>query len=102
MSQQSLSCSAKSWSMPCRYKKAFQQPGAPTAAINYYRALIDCATWCAALHGPSMAIASALLHTDLRALLGNAVTHMEYETAQECPEWHRIIPTDRGSQGEAL
>ena len=33
----------------CRYKKAFQEPGAPTAAINYYRALIDCATWCAAL-----------------------------------------------------
>ena len=31
--------------MPCRYKQAFQQPGAPTAAINYYRALIDCATW---------------------------------------------------------
>ena len=30
-----------------RYKQAFQQPGAPTAAINYYRALIDCATWCA-------------------------------------------------------
>ena len=29
----------------CRYKQAFQQPGAPTAAINYYRALIDCATW---------------------------------------------------------
>ena len=31
--------------MLCRYKQAFQQPGAPTAAINYYRALIDCATW---------------------------------------------------------
>ncbi len=32
-----------------RYKKAFQKPGAPTAAINYYRALIDCSTWCAIL-----------------------------------------------------
>ena len=36
-------------SMCHRYKKAFQKPGAPTAAINYYRALIDCSTWCAIL-----------------------------------------------------
>ena len=33
----------------CRYKKAFQEHGVPTAAIKHYRALIDCAIWCASL-----------------------------------------------------
>ena len=28
-----------------RYKQAFARPGSLTAAINYYRAIIDAATW---------------------------------------------------------
>ncbi len=30
-----------------RFKQAFARPGSMTAALNYYRAIIDAATWAA-------------------------------------------------------
>ncbi|CAK0784944.1 hypothetical protein CVIRNUC_008149 [Coccomyxa viridis] len=87
-----------------RYKQAFQQPGAPTAAINYYRALIDCATWHnnPAFRKASKALAEGklpmpvlMLYADSDTALGTQlvkgtdrfVKDLELHVLENCSHW---------------